>query len=251
MIRRIYLALAALSTISSAANAKDLQATQQQQAVKSLPHATPQPQTAKPSQNAQQAQSTPQPQSAVSSEPKSFHDLVKARKFAKAEKLSKKTLQDANRLKKNDPHLEQTYEDVAQCYIGLQKFDDARPYFLNVLKIEEKKNGPDSPKLLTPLNNVVRATCAGGACYDTIPYLQRMLSIRRKTDPNSSDIPINLLLIGEAYEKKEKFEPALDYFRQAVLAENKRSPHSPMSQALERNIDRVQHKLAARTQHVD
>jgi len=164
--------------------------------------------------------------------------------FAKAEKLCKKALLDTRSFKENDPRVAQSLDDLAQVYARERKFDDARPLFMRVLKIKEAKYGKDSPELINPLNDVVRVTCAGGACYDTIPPLKRLLSIRRKVDPNSRDIPINLLLIGEAYEKRGKYPEAMDYFQQCVVAEKLRSGHSPMVGTLARNIERVKHEMA-------
>lgn len=135
-------------------------------------------------------------------------------------------------------------DDKAQALARQRKFDEARPLFLRVLKIKEAKFGKESHELIQPLNDVVRVTCAGGACYDTIPYLKRLLSIRRKTEPGSRDIPINLLLIGEAYEKRKAYPEAMDYFKQAALAEKERTGPGPMVATLARNIERVRHKMA-------
>ncbi|CAN5423415.1 hypothetical protein BH10CYA1_BH10CYA1_02870 [soil metagenome] len=172
------------------------------------------------------------------------HAAIQSKDFVKAEKLCKQALLDTRRMKENDPRLSQSLDDLAQVYIHERKFDDARPLFMRVLKIKESKYGKDSPELIKPLNDVVRVTCAGGACYDTIPHLKRLLSIRRKAEPNSRDIPVTLLLIGEAYEKREKYPEALDYFQQCVVAEKLRAGHSPMVATYFRNVERVKHELA-------
>lgn len=168
----------------------------------------------------------------------------RANDFSKAERLAKKALADTRHMKENDPRVLQSSEDLAQVYLRQQKFDLARPPFMRVLKIKEAKYGKDSAELIQPLNNVVRVTCAGGACYDTIPYLKRLLSIRKRVDPKSRDIPITLLLIGEAYEKREAYPEAMDYFKQATLAEKQRIGNGPMVSTLARNIERVRHKMA-------
>jgi hypothetical protein len=53
-----------------------------------------------------------------------------------------------------------------------------------------------------------------------------------------------LLLIGEAYEKRESYPEAMDYFKQATLAEKQRVGNGPMVATLARNIERVRHKMA-------
>jgi tetratricopeptide (TPR) repeat protein len=129
--------------------------------------------------------------------------------FVKAEKLAKKAFADTIHMKENDPRVLQSSEDLGQIYLRQRKFDEARPLFTRVLKLKERKYGKDSAELIQPLNDVVRVTCAGGACYDTIPYLKRLLSIRRRVEPKSRDIPITLLLIGEAYEKRQAYPEAM------------------------------------------
>ncbi|MBS1953443.1 MAG: tetratricopeptide repeat protein [Cyanobacteria bacterium SZAS-4] len=168
----------------------------------------------------------------------------RANDLSKAEKLAKKALSDTKHMKENDPRIMISSEDLAQVYLRQQKYDQARPPFMRVLKIKEAKYGKDSAELIQPLNNVVRVTCAGGACYDTIPYLKRLLAIRKRVDPKSRDIPITLLLIGEAYEKREAYPEAMDYFKQATLAEKQRIGNGPMVLTLSRNIERVRHKMA-------
>jgi len=63
-------------------------------------------------------------------------------------------------------------------------------------------------------------------------------------DPKNRDIPINLLLIGEAYEKRGRYPEAMDYFQQCVVAEKVRSGHSPLVASLARNIERVKHEMS-------
>jgi tetratricopeptide (TPR) repeat protein len=160
--------------------------------------------------------------------------------YPRAEKLLKQSLKDAKNFKETDPRLSQSLDDLAEVYVRQKKFADATPLYVRVLKIEETKHGKNSVELIKPLNNVVRVTCAGGECYDTIPYLKRLLSIRQKAfGLNSRDVPVTLLLIGEAYEKRNKFDEAIAYFKQAIAAEKAKSGNSPMSVTLTRNIDRV------------
>lgn len=163
--------------------------------------------------------------------------------FAKAEKLAKKAFADTSHMKENDPRVLQSSEDLGQIYLRQRKFDEGRPLFTHVLKLKERKYGKDSAELLQPLNDVVRVTCASGACYDTIPYLKRLLAIHKRVDPKSRDIPITLLLIGEAYEKRQAYPEAIEYFKQSALAEKQRIGNGPMVATLARNIERVKHEM--------
>lgn len=172
------------------------------------------------------------------------HAAFQKNDFAKAEKLAKKAMSDTRRMRPDDPRVLQSAEELGQVYLRQRKFDLARPYFMRILKYKEAKYGKDSVELIQPLNDVVRVTCAGGACYDTIPYLKRLLAIRKRVDPKSRDIPITLLLIGEAYEKREAYPEAMDYFKQATLAEKERIGSGPMVATLARNIERVRREMA-------
>lgn len=168
----------------------------------------------------------------------------KANDFSLAERLARKALADTRSMKDNDVRIIESAETLGQVYLRQRKFDEARPLFMRVLRWKEAKYGKDSPELIQPLNDVVRVTCAAGACYDTIPYLKRLLAIRKRVDPKSRDIPITLLLIGEAYEKREAYPEAMDYFKQATLAEKQRIGSGPMIATLARNVERVRHKMA-------
>jgi hypothetical protein len=114
-----------------------------------------------------------------------------------------------------------------------------------VLKIDEQKYGRESPMLITPLNDVIKVTCVTGKCYDTIPELKRLLLIRRKAHgAHSREVPITLLLLGEAYEKHDDFAHAVTYFSEAVAVEKKISgEHSGMAAALAKNTERAQMEL--------
>lgn len=168
----------------------------------------------------------------------------KANDFSGAEKLARKALADTRSMKENDVRIIESSETLGQVYLRQRKFEEARPLFMRVLRWKEAKYGIDSAELIQPLNDVVRVTCAAGACYDTIPYLKRLLAIRKRVDPKSRDIPITLLLIGEAYEKRQAYPEAMDYFKQATLAEKQRIGSGPMIATLARNVERVRHKMA-------
>ena len=79
----------------------------------------------------------------------------RANDFSKAETLAKKALADTRHMKENDPRILISSEDLAQVYLSQQKYDQARPPFMRVLKIKEAKYGKDSAELIKPLNDVV------------------------------------------------------------------------------------------------
>jgi len=161
--------------------------------------------------------------------------------YVLAEKLLKDALACVNSGNESDPRLLTSLGDLATVYANEQKYAAARPLYLRVLKIKESQCGADSPNLIGPLNDVVRVTCAAGVCYDTIPQLKRLLSIRQKAfGQDSRDVSVTLLLIAEAYEKHAKYDQAIDYFKQAIATEQRRSgKNSRMVRMLSQNLQRV------------
>jgi tetratricopeptide (TPR) repeat protein len=135
----------------------------------------------------------------------------------------------------------------AEELVKQKRFTQARSVYQNVLKQTEAQYGPDHPMLIQPLNNIVRVSCVGRQCFETIPELKRMLAIRQKAyGKDSRDVPVNLLLLGEAYEKEQKYDEALTYFQQAVESEKRRSGgNSSYAQSLARNINRVEREKSA------
>ena len=174
------------------------------------------------------------------------------RDYVHAEKLLKRALACVSSGSESDPRLVTSLGDLATVYANEQNYTAARALYLRVLAIKESQCGTDSPTLIGPLNDVVRVTCAGGVCFDTIPQLRRLLSIRRKAfGEDSRDVPVTLLLIAEAYEKHAKYEQAIDYFQQAIASEQKRSgKHSRMVHLLSQNLARVhKEQLESSNQH--
>jgi len=136
-------------------------------------------------------------------------------------------------------------KDQASVFAAEKKFSEARVVYDRVLKITEQKYGRESPRLITPLNDVIKVTCVTGKCYDTLPELKRLLRIRRKAHGvYSREVPITLLLIGEAYEKHGDFSRALSYFNEAVSTEKKISgERSEMVKALSKYVERSKKEL--------
>ncbi len=166
--------------------------------------------------------------------------------YAQAETTLQRLVKQAGETNPTSPRLIVALKDLASVYASDKKFGDARSAYQRVLKIDEQKYGRESPMLITPLNDVIKVTCVTGKCYDTIPELKRLLSIRRKAHgAHSREIPVTLLLLGEAYEKHGDFAPAVSYFTQAVSTEKRISGEkSDMAAALAKNVERAKKELA-------
>jgi tetratricopeptide (TPR) repeat protein len=146
----------------------------------------------------------------------------KAGDYKKAEKLFGEAVKEATGFGDKDKRLATALNDLGDLYALERKYDDARPVFLRVLKLDEEKYGKNSTSLIGPLNNVVRVTCAGGKCSDTTPELKRLLQIKENAGGiYLQDIPVALLLLAEAYEKQGKYADAVAYVNQAVVAQAK------------------------------
>jgi len=170
--------------------------------------------------------------------------------YVNAEKQFQDALKLTATFKKSDPRVTTSLEDLAGLYARRKKFADARTTYLKILKIKESIYGRENPILIPRLNDVIKVTCAGGLCYNTIPELKRLLSIRQKAfGANSTDVPITLQVIGEAYEKHNDYAEALKYFRQAVsVQKNISGANSVMVSALTKNVDRILNKQSSMLQ---
>ena len=165
--------------------------------------------------------------------------------YGQAESSLQQLVKQAGESKANSQRLVVALKDLASVYANDKKFGDARVAYQRVLKIDEQKYGRESSMLITPLNDVIKVTCVTGKCYDTIPELKRLLLIRRKAHgAHSREVPITLLLLGEAYEKHGDFAHAVNYFTEAVATEKKISgEHSGMAAALAKNTERAEMEL--------
>jgi tetratricopeptide (TPR) repeat protein len=170
--------------------------------------------------------------------------------YANAEKQFQDAVNVTATFKKSDPRVTTSLEDLAGLYARRKKFADARTTYLKILKNKESLYGKDNPILIPRLNDVIKVTCAGGLCYNTIPELKRLLLIRQKAfGANSTDVPITLQVIGEAYEKHNDYAEALKYFRQAVsVQKNISGANSVMVTALNKNVDRILNKQSSMLQ---
>jgi len=172
-------------------------------------------------------------------------ESARLRNFRLAEKYLQSALGRAKLLGRSNSCYATSLNDLAEVYAAQRKWAQARDLFWQALDIAEAKVGKDSAELIKPLNNVVRVSCAAGNCYDTVPQLKRLLAIRKKAYGEfSKGLSINLLLLGEAYEKKGKLVEAKAYFEQAVETETRVSgKNSELTRSLAKNICRVGEKL--------
>lgn len=104
-----------------------------------------------------------------------------------------------------------------------RNWTESQKFYRQILSIKEKEYGSiEDPRLVGSLNDIVRVTCVDGKCFDTMPYLKRLLQIRLKTPgPQSEDVAITYVLMAEAYEKGGKFREAQDYFNKALVVREK------------------------------
>ncbi|HEY9760375.1 MAG TPA: tetratricopeptide repeat-containing protein [Oculatellaceae cyanobacterium] len=181
---------------------------------------------------------------------KKAHDAgqtaLKLHDYPTAETQFKTALTLTDSMKKADPRVTQSLDALAAVYSYRKKYADARTSYLKVLHLQESIHGKDDASLIPRLNNVIKVTCINGSCYDSLPELKQLANIRQKRfGPKCSDLPFNLQMIGEAYEKHGDFKNALQYFQQAVAVQSKISgTDSPLAKALSKNVERVQgHQL--------
>lgn len=162
----------------------------------------------------------------------------------RAEKLFKQSVEQAAAFGNTDQRLIASMMELAALYKKQRKLIAARDVLVRVLPLKESLYGKESPELIPTLNAIIAAGCAADRCYDGIPYLKRLLAIRQKAyGKDSKDIPVTLLLIGEAYEKQNKFDLAISYFKQASDCAKRRSDER-FSRILASNVDRVSKKKA-------
>jgi tetratricopeptide (TPR) repeat protein len=177
-------------------------------------------------------------------------EAAKKHQYPQAESAFQRLVKQAETSKVGSPRLVLALNDLASVYASEKKFAEARTAYERVLKINEQKYGRESPMLITLLNDVIKVTCVTGECYDTIPELRRLLFIRRKAGgTHLREVPVTLLLLGEAYEKHGDFSQALTYFTEAVATEKKLSgEQSAMAAALSKNVERAKKEQVQKEQ---
>ncbi len=108
-------------------------------------------------------------------------------------------------------------EEKGKEYSNHRQWGKAQVVYGRILQKLEKQWGTDDPRLIKPLNDLVRVTCVDGKCADTVPYLNTLLKIRvKKFGPWNADVATTYALIAEANEKMQRYPEAIKNFRQAI-----------------------------------
>lgn len=108
-------------------------------------------------------------------------------------------------------------EEKGRDYTTRRQWGKAQIVYGQILEKLQKQWGPDDPRLIKPLNDVVRVTCVDGKCSDTVPYLKSLLKIRlKKFGEWHADVATTYALLAEANEKMQKYGEAIRYFREAI-----------------------------------
>lgn len=104
----------------------------------------------------------------------------------------------------------------ASALVKERKLSKARPIALKVVSLEQSLHG-QSPALVGDLSRVIAVSCASDRCFDALPELRHILELKSKLyGENYPGKPFTLQMIGEAYEKKNDFENAEKYYREAI-----------------------------------
>lgn len=105
----------------------------------------------------------------------------------------------------------------AREYSNRKQWGKAQIVYRQILEERQKQWGRDDIRLVGPLNDVVRVTCVDGKCFDTMPYLSKLLSIRlKKSGPWNADVATTYALIAEANEKMQHYPEAIGNFKEAI-----------------------------------
>ncbi len=124
-----------------------------------------------------------------------------------------------------------------------KKFSQAHKLALQLLQLQEKSEGKDSPALIETLNLVIASACAQDRCKDTTPWLVRQLELRKKNlGENHPHVAVSLCLLGENAESKGNWLKAEQYYQSALELRKKIEP--ALVEATGRNLDRVNRKRA-------
>lgn len=108
-------------------------------------------------------------------------------------------------------------EKKGRQYSTTRQWGKAQAVYRQVLALREKEWGREDVRLIGTLNDVVRVTCVDGRCFDTIPYLHRLLAIRLKQFGTlHADVATTYALIAEANEKMRRYPAAVNNFKEAI-----------------------------------
>lgn len=102
-------------------------------------------------------------------------------------------------------------------YSNKRQWARAQSVYRTILEKRRQTLPPLDPRLIGPLNDVIRVTCVDGKCADTVPFLNDLLAIRLKhSGPWHADVATTYALIAEANEKMHRYPEAVKNFNQAA-----------------------------------
>lgn len=108
-------------------------------------------------------------------------------------------------------------ETQGREYSNRRQWSKAQKVYRLVLHQRQKMWGTRDPRLIGPLNDVIRVTCVDGKCSDTVPFLKELLAIRLKQlGPWHADVATTYALIAEANEKMQRYPEAIKNFNEAT-----------------------------------
>lgn len=108
-------------------------------------------------------------------------------------------------------------EQKGREYSNHKQWSKAQSVYRRILEKRRKTWSAFDPRLIGPLNDVIRVTCVDGKCSDTLPFLNDLLSIRVKTlGPWHADVATTYALIAEAEEKMQRYPAAIKNFNEAT-----------------------------------
>jgi tetratricopeptide (TPR) repeat protein len=132
----------------------------------------------------------------------------------------------------------------ASALVKERKLSKARPIALKVVSLEQFLHG-QSPVLVGDLSRVIAVSCASDRCFDALPELRHILELKSKLyGENYPGKPFTLQMIGEAYEKKNDYESAEKYYREAIESQIKarKNDRDTVDLALNMNLVRLYEK---------
>ncbi|MBX9949443.1 MAG: tetratricopeptide repeat protein [Candidatus Obscuribacterales bacterium] len=102
-------------------------------------------------------------------------------------------------------------------YSNGKQWSKAQSVYREILAIRRKSWDASDPRLIGPLNDIIRVTCVDGKCSDTLPFLNELLAIRlKRLGTWHADVATTYALIAEANEKMQRYPEAIRNFNEAT-----------------------------------
>lgn len=127
---------------------------------------------------------------------------------------------------------------LGRCYYEQGIYNEAETAFLQTLRLDESKLGPNHPNLVSDLNNLAMTYRAQGRYDEALPLYQRALKISEcNQESHSIDLANSLSCLAELYTAQRKFREALPFYQRALrIDEATRKPNDP---SLATNLNNV------------